>query len=342
MDSPLVTIGLPVFNAERHLRQALDSLLGQDYPNVEVIVSDNASEDATAEICKSYSERDGRLHYHRAEHNMGATWNFNRVFALARGEYFMWAAHDDARDPRYVSACVAALRRQPDAVLCCTGIRFIDADDRTIDVPAYVAGIRPTGKTPGERLRQVARACNWYDVYGLARTSALGQTRRAVPTWGFDVVVTLELCLRGAVVLVPEPLFTYRLLTFKTQPDLAGGLGPQGSIGVCWSCMTIEMLRAIWLAPYRFPTRLALAVSFLVNFCVLNWRVAAHLRRDLARNIRTALHEKRWGRSAMLLVVGALVYPLYNRLSRALYHRATRGNVPAGSKAASEVPKPRG
>lgn len=339
VDPPLVSIGLPVYNAERHLREALDSLLGQDYINLEVIVSDNASDDATEEICKSYAHRDGRLHYQRAERNMGAIWNFNRVFELARGEYFTWAAHDDVRDPRYVSACVAALRSRPGAVLCCTGIRFIEEDGRVIEVPAHVAGIRPVGKTVRERLRQVARASNWYDVYGLARTSALSQTRRAVSTWGFDVVVVLELCLRGPVVLVPEPLFSYRRIEVKTQPDLAGGLGPQGSLAVCWSCMTIEMLRAIWLAPYRAPTRLALAVSFLVNFCVLNWRVAAHLRRDLASNIRSALREKRWGRAAMLLVIGALVYPFYNRVTRAIYRRGRREDVSTGRTAGAELPK---
>jgi glycosyltransferase involved in cell wall biosynthesis len=327
-DLPLVSVGLPVYNAERYLSQALDSLLGQDYANLEVIVSDNASADGTEAICRTYAQRDARLQYHRAEHNKGAVWNFNRVFELAGGEYFMWSAHDDLRDPRYVSACVAALRARPDAVLCCTDIRFVDEDGREIEVPPHVAGIRPAGETVRGRLRKVARACNWYDVYGLARTSALRQTRRAVPTWGFDVVVELELCLRGPVLLVPEPLFSYRLLSVKTQADMAGALGSHGGIGVCWSCLTIELLRAIWLAPFRVPTRLALAASFVANFCVLNWRVAAHLRRDLAHNIGAAWAEKRWGRWAMLLVVGALVYPVYNRLTRALYRRATRESEP--------------
>jgi hypothetical protein len=255
---------------------------------------------------------------------MGAIWNFNRVFELASGEFFMWAAHDDLRDPRYVSACVAAMRAEPDAVLCCTDIRFIDEDGLPIDVPPHVAGVRPTDRTVRERVRQVARACNWYDVYGLARTSALSQTRRAVSTWGFDVVVLLEQCLRGPVLLVPEPLFSYRLIAVKTQPDMAGALGSHGGVGVCWSCLTIELLCAIWLAPYGVATRLALAASFLVNFCFLNWRVAAHLRRDLAHNIRIALRDRKWGRSALLLVAGALVYPVYNRVTRSLYRRATR------------------
>jgi len=338
-DLPLVSIGLPVYNAERFLRQALDSLLAQDYANVELIVSDNASGDATEEICRSYAGRDSRLHYHRAESNMGAIWNFNRVFELAHGEYFTWAAHDDVRDPRYVSACVAALRARPDAVLCCTDIRFIDDDGRVIQVPAHVAGTRPVGKTARERLRQVARASNWYDVYGLASTAALKRTRRAVPTWGFDVVVTLELCLRGPVVLVPEPLFSYRQPAAKAQAELAGGLGGQGGIGVCWSCLTIELLRAIWLAPFRMPTRIAMAASFLMNFCVLNWRVAAHLRRDLGANVRASMRDKKWGRSAVLLLISAMVYPLYNRVTRALYRRGRREDVWTGSVTGAELPK---
>jgi glycosyltransferase involved in cell wall biosynthesis len=313
---------VPVYNAERYLSLALDSLLRQDYPNVEIIVSDNASTDATEEICRSYTARDTRLRYHRADSNMGAVWNFNRVFELAEGEYFMWSAHDDLHDPRYVSGCVGALQSRPDAALCCTEIRFIDEDGQDIEVPPHIGGIRPAGETVRERVRKVARACNWYDVYGLARTAGLSKTRRAVPTWGFDVVVELELCLQGPVLLVPEPLFSYRLLSVKTQPEMAGALGSHGGIGVCWSCLTIELLRAIWLAPYSVPKRLALAASFVFNFCVLNWRVAAHLRRDLAHNIHISWGERRWGRAAVLLVVGALVYPVYNRFTRAVFNRA--------------------
>ena len=93
------------------------------------------------------------------------------------------------------------------------------------------------------------------------------------------------------------------------------------------NCLAIELLRAIWLAPFPVPTRLAFAGSFLVNFCVLNWRVAAHLRRDLGRNIGTALRERRWGRFAVLLVMGVLVYPIYNRFTRAVFNRFRRDRV---------------
>ncbi len=81
---PLVSIGMPLHNAERHLAEALDSLLAQDYQNLELIISDNASSDATELIGRAYAERDTRIRYHRAETNHGAVWNFNRVLSSLR------------------------------------------------------------------------------------------------------------------------------------------------------------------------------------------------------------------------------------------------------------------
>lgn len=333
---PLVSIGLPAYNAARYLREALDSLLGQDYPNLELIVSDNASDDATAQICAEYVKRDGRLRYHRNAENMGAVWNFNQVLELARGEYFMWAAYDDLRDPHYVSACAAMLQSRPDAVMCCTGVRFIDEDGGELVEPPSVVGIRPVGKTARDRMRQVVRAMHWTDFYGLSRTATLRLTRRPIPVWGFDVVALLEICLRGPVALVPEPMFSYRRFQVKTMQDLAGGLdrGQGGGITVCWSCMAVEMLRAVWLAPYSVPARLVLVMSFLLNCCVLNHYLGNAIRSDLTDNVRTAAAAKKVGRVAALLLIGSFVYPAYNRLTRALYRRLRPPSVERAGRAA--------
>src|SRR5436190_12174806 len=95
MRDPIVSIGLPVFNGERYLRQALDSLLGQDFQDFELIISDNASTDRTAEICRAYVAKDRRIRYYRNESNIGSAPNYRRVFELARGEFFKWCSHDD-------------------------------------------------------------------------------------------------------------------------------------------------------------------------------------------------------------------------------------------------------
>src|SRR5438128_542667 len=76
--TPRVSIGLPVYNGERYLRLALDSLLSQTFTDFELIISDNASTDGTTEICRAYAARDARIRYSRLEHNIGGSPNFNR------------------------------------------------------------------------------------------------------------------------------------------------------------------------------------------------------------------------------------------------------------------------
>src|SRR5205807_9829698 len=117
------------------------------------IISDNASTDETAALCQQYALTDPRMIYYRLNENKGPAWNFTRVYQLARGEPFMWAAHDDIRHPQYVSRCVEALKQNPRAVFGCTGVKFIDVEglDKT-DLFAAIT-LRPVGATPRERLR---------------------------------------------------------------------------------------------------------------------------------------------------------------------------------------------
>src|SRR6476660_4045378 len=96
--SQLVSIGVPVYNGENYLRQALESLLNQSHANIEVIISDNASTDETGRICEEFTKNDCRISYFHQSTNKSAIWNFNFVLRQARGEYFMWAAHDDLWD----------------------------------------------------------------------------------------------------------------------------------------------------------------------------------------------------------------------------------------------------
>jgi cellulose synthase/poly-beta-1,6-N-acetylglucosamine synthase-like glycosyltransferase len=85
--SPLVSIGVPVFSAERWLSRALDSLLAQEHDRLEIIICDNASQDDTAGICREYARRDSRIRFFENETNVGALANFSRVLSLAAGRY---------------------------------------------------------------------------------------------------------------------------------------------------------------------------------------------------------------------------------------------------------------
>lgn len=208
LQTPLVSVGMPIYNGEKGLRRSLDSILAQDYPNLEVIISDNASTDETAEICKEFALRDSRIVYYRKERNMGAVWNFNYVFGRATGKYFMWAAHDDRRASSYISKCVACMEKNLEAVLC---------QAYTL---AYIEGVQqPLFRATLDSIRDVSCTIKRYSrilkhlpataIYGLLRTKAA----RKIKPWGnfisADIVFTHELSLQGEFVQVPEDLFFY-------------------------------------------------------------------------------------------------------------------------------------
>lgn len=208
----LLTIGVPVYNGAATLRQALDSLLAQDYSPLEVIISDNNSTDASPTICLEYAEHDPRIRYHRSEENRGAVWNFNRVATLARGTYFMWGAHDDLWDPRFASRCIAALEADPTAVACHTFTQGIGTDGHSIG-DLYDSHAND-GEDMVERWRLMMERWELHAaIYGVLRTSALNQTRLIQPGLGCDFVFVSELALRGKILQLPE------VLSWKRVPD---------------------------------------------------------------------------------------------------------------------------
>jgi glycosyltransferase domain-containing protein len=115
-ESALVSIGIPCYNRANLIARAIESALGQDYANIEVIISDNASTDDTEEVCRAFAARDERVVYIRQETNRGASANFEEVFQQSRGEYFLWLGDDDWFDKNYVFVCVGFLEKHPDYV----------------------------------------------------------------------------------------------------------------------------------------------------------------------------------------------------------------------------------
>lgn len=108
-DSACVSIGMPVYNGERYIRDALNALLQQTFANFELIISDNASSDQTESICREYARRDTRIIYFRQKENMGAAANFQFVLDRAQADLFMWAAYDDEWAKNYLMDATALL-----------------------------------------------------------------------------------------------------------------------------------------------------------------------------------------------------------------------------------------
>lgn len=214
-----VSIGMPVYNGERYLRQALASLLAQDFTDFELIVSDDASTDATREICLEYAAKDSRIHYHRNESNLGLMRNFDQVFEMSSGEYFMWAAQDDLREPDFISGCLEALKENPRAVLCYTKAQFIAPDGDHIEFP--LPGFDTKGLDVVSRFNVVLWGISYpHQLYGLIRSRALRHTKLSQDTLGTDLVLLSELALLGEFAYVPRLLFYIR----RPEPDPVGWL----------------------------------------------------------------------------------------------------------------------
>jgi glycosyltransferase involved in cell wall biosynthesis len=107
---PLVSIGMPVYNGEKYIRDAIDSILAQSFRNFELIISDNFSTDSTQKICETYLKKDTRIKYIKQPKNLGASSNFKFVLKKAVGEFFMWAAHDDFWDKNWLEYLIAIMK----------------------------------------------------------------------------------------------------------------------------------------------------------------------------------------------------------------------------------------
>lgn len=137
---PLVSIGLPTYNRVSYLKEALDSLLGQTHRRIEVIISDNASQDATERVCREYAKRDARIRYYRQSKNAGEINNFNFVLQHAQGEYFMWAADDDLWDAQFVEKLLEGFTDESVAAVFCRRVAFESRGQRTVlEVPKLSA-----------------------------------------------------------------------------------------------------------------------------------------------------------------------------------------------------------
>jgi len=215
---PFVSIGMPVYNGERYITQALDSLLSQDYDNFELIISDNASSDSSPDICLEYKNKDDRIKFYRNDKNIAAKDNFRRVLELSSGQYFMWAACDDLWTPNYISSLLKALTSDENSVLAFSQLNNIDENGNICR--EYPNLHLLSSKAPLiDRLNNII----WFReedgkanlVYGLIRSDILKQIDIFKPygfgNWGVDYLLVFRLALFGKFLFINDSCFYKRL-----------------------------------------------------------------------------------------------------------------------------------
>jgi glycosyltransferase involved in cell wall biosynthesis len=207
-DIPRLTIGLPVYNGENYVADAIESLLGQTFEDFELIITDNASTDGTAEICRQYGKLDPRIRYVRQPRNIGIGPNHNFVVSEARGEFVKWASHDDLYARDMIERCVQALDEYPDVVLAHPWTAMIDGSGEVIAAIEYP--LNTSSPSAPERFRSTLFANGGDDTGGVVRTKVMRRTTLLNSFHHADRTITTELALQGRFYQVPDWLYFRR------------------------------------------------------------------------------------------------------------------------------------
>ena len=191
----LVTVGVPVFNGADFLENCLACLRDQTYRDIEVLISDNCSEDATGEIARRFCDADQRFRYFRQPENKGPDPNFLWVLEAARTPFFMWRAADDTSDLNYIETLLALLLNHPERDIAVPRAVSVLPNGRVIHVHEVSPSIGKGGEM--DRFAQLFGShCTWF--YGLFRKEAM------IPIFN-EVTVNYPYCL-GSDNLMMFPL----------------------------------------------------------------------------------------------------------------------------------------
>jgi len=195
-----ITIGMPVFNEERFLRDSIESILAQSHQNIELIISDNGSSDNTEQICREYEKKCSWLKYHRFNKNGGPAQNFKYVIENASGQYFMWACGHDLWAENYLEECVTALESNPNAVVAFGLCNWIDAKGRLVDIQTGISDTR--GLSVIDRFFTVFLG-NMNPILSVMRITGIGKIK-VFNIVGTDLVILCNLALIGDFILASD------------------------------------------------------------------------------------------------------------------------------------------
>lgn len=204
-----VAIGLPVYNGQNYLRDAIESILAQTYSDFRLIITDNCSTDGTQDICREYAAKDRRIEYHRHAENIGAAPNFNSAFHYAGDcEYFKWAAHDDVMGKDFLKVCVQKLEADRSLSIAHTLSVRIDKDRKSVGT--YDSEFPLNGNKVRDRFYRILWVDHFTEIWGLMRSSYLKKTILYGSFIGSDRTLLAEMLLQGDIAYVPEYHFFRR------------------------------------------------------------------------------------------------------------------------------------
>jgi len=265
-DVPMVSVGIPVYNGEKTIARAIESIIHQDHTNLEIIISDNCSTDSTGEICVGYAGTDSRIQYTRLEQNQGSVANFNKVFNLSTGKFFMWVSHDDFHESTFISTCLKRLELNPEAALCAPKMRGVPSPGATYSWHGDLSTFA-NKNTVVSRYVETLRNFPAVAIYGLYRSSKVRKTSLLPMVIGSDLIFIQNLSLYGSFIEVDETLFTYygREEWNTVDQDYAVFYG---KVKKPWYyspflIVFIQQIKVIYMSQHSIPTKICLIGALL-------------------------------------------------------------------------------
>jgi glycosyltransferase involved in cell wall biosynthesis len=282
---------MPAYNSAQWIADAVASILGQTFQDFELIISDNASTDDTFAICEELARADPRVRLLRNARNLGANRNYMAVLRAATGTYFKWASSNDFCAPTFIEKCVAALERDPAAVLACPRSSLFEESIESAQ--PYDRDVECISPQPATRFIEVLHKLALNNAFnGVIRCDALRGVAPLASHMGADIALMAELALKGKFLLIDERLF-YRRMTamsatkLKSARDVDQHLAPHTRKPLQWQYWRFHasLLRAAMSAPVGkdwFD-----AVGFALR--AMLWS-----RHDLVGDIRKAMQRTAW------------------------------------------------
>ena len=218
-----ISIGLPVYNGEKFIRERLENILTQTYSYFEIIISDNASTDKTSLICKEYAEKDNRISYIHQEKNMGGSWNFNFVLQQAKCNYFVWAAVDDMWHSQFLEKNMKTLESDKTIIGSIGKVEAYGMDSkqqsntihsrikkniRKIMFPQQPKGLFSISGPLEKRIRFYLKNSSCSLIYGIHRTQNLQKSMITDSFLGEDWAINLNLLKGGDFHVINENLMS--------------------------------------------------------------------------------------------------------------------------------------
>lgn len=271
-----VSIGMPVYNGERYLDNALAAVSAQTFADLQIVISDNASMDGTPDIIASWAARDPRIVCHRQPENLGAKRNFEWVLRNSTSDWFMFASYDDGWSPDYIDVLHRAITAQPDTRLAAPQVIQINRDgSENRRLPFFESACNVSGLRKLRLLLKHARS-GWY--YGLHDRKTLldawNRTRNFPYAWGNDFLVLLPILLTGAVTGDNTAIF-YQRITNVSDDCIPATLAAQKELFRKFVRESLDILAA---APLT-PARRALLYPWIINYADRHaWRIRRLIR----------------------------------------------------------------